>query len=123
MAIAVGDVHAYELEEEVRQGDEVDSDNDDHAGDGFATDPECGQEKKNKGDHKGGSSKTKLDMASVLYDNEELDGEGEEEEEIEFEKGNINLRTILAGCTQLSDWGTMNVPDMSNTVSSSANQH
>jgi hypothetical protein len=99
LASGVGGVHAYELEEEVRQSDEVDNDNDNHAGDGFATNPECGQEKKNKGDHKGGSGETELDFASVFHDNEELDGEGEEEEEVELEKCNVNLRIMSAGCT------------------------
>lgn len=123
MASGVGGVHAYELEEEVRQGDEVDNNNDNHAGDGFATDPECSQEKKNEGDHEGGSGEAKLDLASVLHNNEELDGKGKEEEEIELEKGNVNLRIMLAGCTEVTNWGAIGIPDMSNTVSSGANQH
>ena len=123
MASGVGGVHAYELEEEVRQGNEIDNDDDNHASDGFTTDPECGQEKKNEGDDEGGSGETELDLASVLHDNEELDGKGEEEEEIELEKGNVNLRIMSAGCTRVTNWRAIDVPDMSNSVSSGANQH
>lgn len=38
----IGGVHADELEEEVAQSDEVEDDDDDHAGDGLAADPPCG---------------------------------------------------------------------------------
>lgn len=42
--VSAGSVHANEFEEEVAQCDEVHDDDDDHARDGFATDPPGGEE-------------------------------------------------------------------------------
>ena len=94
LADAIGDVHADELEEEVGQGDKVDEDDDNHAGDGFAADPEGGREEKEKGDDEGDAGEGELESFGVVDDDEELNGEGEEEEEVEFEKGNVNLRRL-----------------------------
>jgi hypothetical protein len=77
-------VHADELEEEVAEGDKVDDDDYDHADDGFATHPVCGEEEQEEGYDERGGCKGTLGDGGFVDDDEELHGEGEEEEEVEF---------------------------------------
>jgi hypothetical protein len=91
LAVKVGNVHADELEQEVRHGDEVYHDNRNHARDGLATNPPCGEEEEEEGDGQGDSSKGELNGLGVPNDNQKLDGEGKEEEEVELEESNVNL--------------------------------
>jgi hypothetical protein len=92
LAARARNVHADELEEEVGEGDEVDEDDDNHAGDRLAADPEGGGEEQEEGDDEGDGRQGELDRGGVLDDDEELDGEGEEEEKVKLEQGNVNLR-------------------------------
>jgi hypothetical protein len=91
LAVQVGNVHADELEQEVRHGDEVHNDDRNHARDGFATDPPRSEEEKKEGDDQGDSGQGEFNGLGVFDDNQKLDGEGEEEEEVELEEGDINL--------------------------------
>jgi len=95
LAVEAGNVHADELEEEVAQGDEVDDDDGDHAGDGFAADPPGGEEEQEEGDDEGDGGEGRLNCARVLDDDEELYGEGEEEEEVELEEGDVDLGMLV----------------------------
>lgn len=87
----VGGVHAHELEEEVAKGDEVDDDDEDHARDGLAADPEGGEEEENEGDDERRGGEGLFGFGGIFDHDEELHGEGEEEEEVELEESDVNL--------------------------------
>lgn len=97
LAVEVRDVHTDELEQEVAHGDEVDNDDSDHAGNGFAAHPPSGGEQEEEGDNEGDTREGGLDLGSLLNDDEELDSEGEEEEEVELEERDVDLE-LLAWC-------------------------
>lgn len=92
----VGSIHADELEEEIGERDEVDDDDKDHAGDGFAAYPEGGEEQENECYGKSSRCEALLNGLGVVDHDEELNREGEEEEEIELEECNVNLWAELA---------------------------
>jgi hypothetical protein len=92
LSVEIRNVHANQLEQEVGHGDEVDDNNGNHAGDGFAADPPGGEEEEEEGDDQGNGGQGELDGLCVFDNNEELHGKGKEEEEIELEKGNVNLQ-------------------------------
>lgn len=90
------DEHADELEKEVAECDEVEDDDNDHANDRLATDPESSGEEEEEGDDQGDGGEGGFELLGVLDDDKELDGEGKEEEEVELEHGNVNLVLMLA---------------------------
>jgi hypothetical protein len=116
---AVCNVHADELEEEVRQRNEVDNDTGDHAGNRLAADPESSREEQEECYDQSGGGEDNFDCGGLLDDDEELNGEGKEEEEVEFEKRDIDLE-VLASIFRIVKRGC--VPGMSDSASSVADQ-
>jgi hypothetical protein len=84
-------VDADELEDKVREGDEVDEDDDAHAGLVLAAGEKGGEQEDGDCDGDGSNGEAEFRVDLVDDDDDELDREAEEEEKVELEQGNVDL--------------------------------
>jgi hypothetical protein len=115
-------VHAYELEQEVSHGREVEDDRAAHSQSGLAPGKPCSRKQDGDGDGDGGNGESKFDVGGMLTNHDDkLYCESEEEEKVELEEGNVNL-FIISPCSASSDISLRNIPGKRGNVASSASR-
>ena len=115
-------VHAYELEEEISHGREVENNRAAHSQCRLAPGKPCSRKQDGDGHGDGSNGECELDVGSMLANHDdELDCESKEEEKVELEQGNVNL-FVISSCGTSSFVSFTDVPGKRGNVASSASR-
>lgn len=89
-------VDPYELEDKVRRASKVENKNYNHSHNVLSACPKSRHEEDEYCNWNGGNGKIELDWFDVGDYYQELHGEAQEEEKVEFQKCNVDLRTLVS---------------------------